>query len=186
MFDTHQLRKGQRVMVDDYPFIVVDAEHVKPGKGQAFSRVKMKNLLNNSVLVRTFKSGDKLPPADIIDRTMNFLYATEDTYHFMDNSNFEQCELNKSALDDNWKWLVDGMEVQVTIYNNNPVGINLPNFSTLAIVECPPAVKGDTVVNATKTAVLQTGAEVKVPMFVENGEKIRIDTRTGLYIDRAK
>ena len=186
MYDTNQFKKGLRVEIDGLPYIMQDVEFVKPGKGQAFSRVKLKNLLSGQVQRKTYKSGEKLAPADILDTDMQFLYASDDLYHFMDNSSYEQCEMPKSALDDNWKWLVDGMQVQVTLYKSQPVSVSLPNFSALEITACDPAVRGDTVTNATKNATLQTGVVVQVPLFVAEGEKIKIDTRTGEYVERVK
>lgn len=186
MIETSEFRKGLRVEIDDVPYMMLDVEFVKPGKGQAFTRVKMKNLLTGFTLDRTYKSGEKLGPADISDVEMQFLYRTDGIYHFMNNQNYEQYEMTKEKLDVAWKYLTDGMTVTVTLYKGVPVSVGLPNFSVVEIVECDPGVKGDTVTNASKLAVLQTGASLQVPLFVNKGEKVKVDTRTGLYVERAK
>jgi len=186
MYDTSEFKKGLRVEIEQVPYTMLEVEFVKPGKGQAFTRVKLKNMLTGLTLDRTYKSGEKLNPADIVDVEMQFLYATDDIYHFMNNQNYEQFEIPKNKLDEAWRFLIDNMPVTITLYNGLPVGVNLPNFSILTIVECSPAVKGDTVTNASKLATLQTGATLQVPLFVEQGDKIKVDTRTGAYVERAK
>ena len=186
MYDTSDFRKGLRIEIDGQPFIIVENQFVKPGKGQSFCRVKLKHLLQGNVIDRTYKSGEKVAPADIVEKAMQFLYINDETYHFMDNSDFEQFELNKDQLGDNWKWVQEGMVVDVMIYKGTAVSIVVPNFTALEITYCEPGVKGDTATNATKPATVETGAIVHVPLFVNQDEKIKIDTRTGEYVERVK
>jgi elongation factor P len=186
MYDTNEFRKGLKVEIDGHPYVMVENQFVKPGKGQAFTRTKLKSLLSGNVLDRTYRSGEKLEKADIVEKSAQFLYSTEETYHFMDNENYEQFELQKDQLDDAWKWLLEDMTVDVLIYKGQPLSLTVPNFTVLEIVHCEPGVKGDTATNATKPATLTTGAEVYVPLFVNQNEKIKIDTRTGSYVERVK
>ncbi len=186
MYDTNDFRKGLRVEIDGNPFIIVENQFVKPGKGQAFCRVKLKNLLQGNVIDRTYKSGEKVAPADIVEKSMQFLYVDGETYHFMDNSDYEQYELNKEQLSDNWKWVQEGMVVDVMIYKGAAVSISVPNFTSLEITYCEPGMKGDTATSATKPATVETGATINVPLFVNQNEKIKIDTRTGEYVERVK
>ncbi len=186
MYDTSEFRKGLRVEVDGQPYIIVGNQFVKPGKGQAFNRVKLKNLLQGNVIDRTYKSGEKVKPADIVEKSMQFLYAADDVYNFMDNSSYEQYEINKDAIGDAWKWIQEQMMVDVLIYKGTAVSITIPNFAVLEITYCEPGVKGDTATNTTKPATLETGTTVNVPLFVNQNEKIKIDTRTGEYVERVK
>ena len=186
MYDTSDFRKGLRVEIDGQPFIIVESQFVKPGKGQAFTRVKLKNLLQGSVVERTFKSGEKVAPADISEKSMQFLYASDGIYYFMDSGTYDQYELNKESLGDTWKWIREQMQVDVLLYKGAPVSVTAPNFTVLKIVYCEPGVKGDSATNTTKPATLETGATVNVPLFVNQNEKIKIDTRTGEYVERVK
>ncbi|MBU2510254.1 elongation factor P [bacterium] len=186
MYDTSEFRKGLKIEVDGHPYIIVENQFVKPGKGQAFSRVRLKNLLTGSVLDRTYKSGEKVEKADIAETEMQFLYCADDAYHFMDNSSYEQIEIQKNQIGDSWKWLQENMNVSVLVYKGVPVSISVPNFVELEIVHCEPGIKGDTATSATKPATLSTGAEVLVPLFVNQNEKIRVDTRTNTYMERVK
>jgi elongation factor P len=186
MYDTSEFRKGLRVEVDGHPYIIVENQFVKPGKGQAFNRVRLKSLLTGAVLDRTYKSGEKLPKADVTEQSMQFLYTIDGVYHFMDNNTYEQVEMQQEQLDDAWKWLVENMMVDVTVYKGQPISINVPNFTVLEITYCEPGMKGDTATSATKPATVSTGAVVNVPLFVNQNEKIRIDTRTGEYVERVK
>ncbi len=186
MIETSEFRKGLRIEVEGTPFKIIDFQFVKPGKGNAFTRCKLRNLLNGNVIDRTFKSGEKFEKAAVEDKTMQFLYETEGIYHFMDNTNYEQIELTKKQVGDGWKWLVESMEVGVCLYNEAPIDITLPNFTILEITYCEPGIRGDTATNVTKPATLSSGAEVGVPLFVNQGEKIKIDTRTGDYVERVR
>ncbi|MDH5561202.1 MAG: elongation factor P [Deltaproteobacteria bacterium] len=186
MYDSNDLRKGLRVEIDGQPFIIVENQFVKPGKGQAFNRVKVKNLLNGNVIERTYKSSEKVKPANVLDKDMQFLYLMDNSYHFMDNKTYEQIELTSEQVGDNSKWLKEEMIVTVMIYNDNPVSISLPNFSVLRITHCEPGVRGDTATNVTKPATLETGAQINVPLFVNQDDLIKVDTRTGEYVERVK
>ncbi len=186
MYDTNEFRKGLKVEIDGHPYIMVEHQFVKPGKGQAFSRVKLKSLLSGNVIDRTYKSGEKVEKADVNETEMQFLYMADNAYHFMDNSSYEQIEIQADQVGDSIKWLQENMIVEVTLYKGNPVTINPPNFVELEIVHCEPGVKGDTATNTTKPATLSTGAEVNVPLFVNQNEWIKVDTRTGSYVERVK
>jgi elongation factor P len=186
MYETSEFRKGLRVEIDGQPYLMVENQFVKPGKGQAFSRVKLKGLLSGNVIDRTYKSGEKVEKADINEQSMQFLYEADGAYHFMDNETYEQLEMTKDQIDENWKWLLEEMVVEVMIYKGQPVSITVPNFTVLEITFCEPGIKGDTATSANKPATVSTGAIVYVPLFVNQNEKIKIDTRTGEYVERAK
>lgn len=186
MYETNEFRKGLRIEIDDHPYLMVENQFVKPGKGQAFCRVKLKSLLSGNVIDRTYKSGEKVKRADIADQTMQFLYSVEGVYHFMDNDTYDQVELQKDQIEDNWKWLQEGMVVDMLVYKSIPVSITVPNFTTLEITHCEPGMKGDTATSATKPATVSTGAIIYVPLFVNQNEKIKIDTRTAAYVERVK
>lgn len=186
MYETSEFRKGLKVEVDGQPYIMVENQFVKPGKGQAFCRVKLKNLFSGNVIDRTYKSGEKIAPADVVETEMNFLYAEGERYHFMDNSSYEQYEMTKEQLGDAWKFIREEMACSVTLYQGQPVSVTLPNFSVMQITYCEPGLKGDTATNTLKPATIESGAEVYVPLFVNQDEKIKIDTRTGEYVERVK
>ncbi len=186
MYDTNEFRKGLRVEIDGHPYIMVETQFVKPGKGQAFTRVKLKSLLSGNVIDRTYRSGEKVEKADVTENEMQFLYMADGAYHFMDNSSYEQIEIQEDQIGDAWKWLQENMNVDVVLYKSRPVTITVPNFVVLEIEHCEPGLKGDTATNTTKPATLVTGAEVQVPLFVNQNEKIKVDTRTGNYVERVK
>lgn len=186
MYETSEFKKGLRIELDGNPYIIVDNQFVKPGKGQAFNRVKVKNLLNGNVIDRTFKSGEKVHKAEVMEIAMQFLYIAENIYHFMDNKTYEQIEMKKEQLGDSWKWLEEESTVMVLLYKQQPISITLPNFSILPITFCEPGIKGDTATGATKPATLSTGATIQVPLFVNESDSIKIDTRTGAYVERVK
>ncbi len=181
-----QARSGAKIMVDGAPYDVIENEHVKPGKGQAFCRVKMRNLLTGRVIQKTFPSGATMDAADIIETEMNLLYVDQSGYHFMDEESYEQYILGEEEVGDVKKWLVDGMKSTVIIWEGKLISVVAENFVVLEITECAPNAKGDTVSGGTKLATIETGFEIKVPLFVEQGDKIKIDTRTGEYVSRAK
>jgi len=185
-YSTSELRSGLKVMIDGDPCAVVDNEFVKPGKGQAFNRVKVKNLNTGRIWERTFKSGDTLEGADVMDTDMEYLYNDGEFYYFMDPHTFDQKQADLKAVGDTYKWLKEQDVVTVTLYNDSPLSVTPPNFVELEIVETDPGLKGDTAQGGTKPATLTTGAIVKVPLFIDQGEIIRIDTRTGEYVSRAK
>jgi elongation factor P len=184
--DTSDIRKGLKIMQDGQPYIVVDFQFVKPGKGQAFTRTKMKNLLTGGTIERNIRSGEKLEPADVEDRTVQFIYPDGEMYHFMNSNSGEQIAVHADAVGDAANFLIDGIEVQVTLYKGNPVSVSLPPHIVVQVTETEPGVKGDTATNVTKPAKISTGATVAVPLFVSEGEWIKVDTRTASYLERAK
>lgn len=185
-FATNEFRQGLRVMVDGEPCIMIDVEFVKPGKGQAFTRVKMRNIRTDRVWERTFKSGENLESADIQDRDMEFLYSDGEFWHFMaTDGSFEQLAAGEQALGNTKKWLKEQEVYSITLFNDSVVSVTAPNFIELEVTETDPGLKGDTAQGGTKPATLSTGAVVRVPLFITTGEKLRIDTRTGEYVSRA-
>ena len=183
---TNQFRKRLRVVVDDQPWVFVDVEFVKPGKGQAFTKVKMKNLLHGRVIERTYKSGTSVEEADVTFNKMQFLYSNGDDFAFMDNKTFEQIEVLRENLDGIDKWLVDGTECEVSFWNEKPISIEPPNFMVFEIMYTEPTVKGNTSTNVLKAAKIVTGAEIHIPLFIDTGMKVKIDTRDGSYVESAK
>lgn len=185
MISTNDLRTGVTVEIDGDVFMVVDFQHVKPGKGAAFVRTKIKNVKTGQVFEKTFRAGEKLNRAVIERKNMQYLYESGDTYYFMDNQTFEQIPLNKDQLGDSIKYLKENMEVLVMFYEGVSIGIELPTFVELEIIETDPGFKGDTATGGSKPATLETGAVVQVPFFINKGDVIRVDTRTGEYLSRA-
>ncbi|USQ14000.1 elongation factor P [Legionella lytica] len=186
IYSTNELKNGLKVMVDDAPCTIIDCEFVKPGKGQAFTRIKIRNLKTGRVVERTFKSNETLPSADVVDMEMQFLYADGEHWHFMVPDNFEQYALTKEILDEAALWLKEQDICIVTLWNNEPIQVLPPTFVILAITETDPGLKGDTSGGGGKPAILETGAVVRVPLFVQTGELIKVDTRKGEYVSRAK
>jgi elongation factor P len=186
MLSASDLRKGLKVQIDGSPYIVTDFEFSKPGKGQALYRTKMKNMISGNQLVKTYRSNDKFEKADLEERKMQFLYSQGDEFHFMDTENYEQLFLTKEQLGDSNNFLVDNMEVEVLFYDNQAIDVTLPIFVNLEVTKADPWAKGDTSGNDTKPVTVQTGYELQVPPFVEEGDKIQIDTRTGEYVTRVK
>jgi elongation factor P len=184
-YSTNEFRSGMKVMLDGDPCSILDNELVKPGKGQAFSRVKLRNLKTGRQWERTFKSGESLEGADVIDRTMEYLYTDGEFWYFMEPDTFEQHQADAAAVSDSHLWLKEQDRCEVTLYNGTPLIVEPPNFVELEIVETDPGLKGDTATGGTKPATLSTGAVVKVPLFLTQGEIIRVDTRTGEYQNRA-
>lgn len=184
--DTSDIRKGLKMMVDGSPdpYVVIEFQFVKPGKGQAFTRVKLRNMANGNVLERTFKSGEKLEPADVEQRQLQYIYPEGSDFVFMDAASGEQLTVSGDKIGDDSQWLSDGMNVDITLFKGVPIGVELPAHVTLQIVNSEPGIKGDTASGATKPATLSTGAVVNVPLFVQEGEWIKIDTREGTYLER--
>jgi elongation factor P len=185
-FSTNQFRSGLKVMLDNDPCSIIENEFVKPGKGQAFNRVKLRNLLNGRVLEKTFKSGESIEGADVVDSTMQYLYSDGEHWHFMDPNSYEQFAASESAMGDAHKWLKEEDKCEVTLWNGQPISVTPPNFVTLRVTETDPGLKGDTSSGGSKPATLETGAVVRVPLFISEGELLKIDTRTGEYASRAK
>jgi len=185
-YSTNEFRGGLKIMLDGDPYTIVENEFVKPGKGQAFNRVKVRNLLTARVVERTFKSGESVEGADVVDTEMQYLYNDGELWHFMDVSNYEQLAADKKAVGDAAKWLKEEDMCELTLWNGAPIVVVPPNFVELRITETDPGLRGDTAQGGTKPATLETGAVVKVPLFIEVGEVIRCDTRSGEYVSRVK
>ncbi len=185
-YSTSEFRAGLKVMLDGDPCSVLENEFVKPGKGQAFNRVKVRNLKTGRVWERTFKSGESLEGADVMDRDLEYLYNDGEFWHFMDPVSFEQYQADATVVSDAAKWLKEQDVSQVTLYNNVPLSVTPANFVELEIVETDPGLKGDTAQGGSKPATLSTGAVVRVPLFIDQGEVIRVDTRSGEYVSRVK
>ncbi len=184
-YSSNQFKNGMKVMIDGDPCSMVDVEFVKPGKGQAFTRVRLRNLLTGRIWERTFKSNESVESADVMDLDMEYLYNDGEMWHFMDPSSFEQFAADQNAVGDAAKWLKEQDKSIITLWNNNPISVTPPNFVELEVVETDPGLKGDTAQGGSKPATLSTGAVVRVPLFIEQGEVLRIDTRTGEYVSRA-
>jgi elongation factor P len=185
-FSTNEFKQGMKVILDRDPCSILENEYVKPGKGQAFNRVKLRNLKTGRVLEKTFKSGDSLEAADIADVEMQYLYVSGDDWNFMDIANFEQYAIGEAIVSDSSKWLKEQDICMVTLWNGMPLSVTPPNFVELEIVETDPGMRGDTVTGGTKPARLTTGAVVQVPLFISSGEVIKVDTRNAVYVCRAK
>ena len=186
MLTHNQLRQGSRVEIDGVPWMIIAADFIKPGKGQAFTKIKIKNLIDGRVIERTFKSSETVRKADVMDIAMQYLYSDGEFWHFMEPKSYEQVALTRTQVGDVIHWLIEQETYQVTLWSNKPIAVEAPPFVILTITECEPGVRGDTVSGANKPATLETGAVVKVPLFVNEGERIRVDTRTGAYVERAK
>lgn len=186
MYETSELRKGMKVEIAGEPFLVVEAQFVKPGKGNAFTRCKFKSLSTGLTLERTFRSGEKIDRCQLEERPMDFLYEADGELHFMDTGSFEQVALDREHVAEAANWLTENLAVSMLLHNGKPLSIELPNFVELQIIDTEPGVKGDTKSNAMKPAKMQTGATVMVPLFVDREDWIKIDTRTGTYVERVK
>lgn len=186
MISTNDFRTGLTIELDGQVWSVVEFMHVKPGKGAAFVRSKLKNLETGATIERTFRAGEKVPRARLDHKKMEYLYNDGETYYFMDQETFEQVGLSSEQLGDGTKYLKENMVIDVLFHESRTIGVELPNFVELAVVETEPGIKGDTVSGGTKEATTETGATVQVPLFIEAGDTIRIDTRTGEYMERVK
>jgi elongation factor P len=186
MIDTSKFRSGLKIEVEGSPHIIIEHQHVKPGKGGAFVRTTLRNMLTGAVIDRTYKSGEKFEKSDLQSRKMQYLYAEGDQYHLMDSETFDQIFIGADALGDKVKWMKENIEVEALVYQGKIIDVELPNTVELEVTDCPPAFKGDTASSGSgKPATMETGAVVNVPYFVEVGNVLRIDTRTGNYIERA-
>jgi elongation factor P len=184
MISTSDFKTGLTLELDNAVWSIVEFQHVKPGKGAAFVRTKLRNMRTGGVVERTFRAGEKMPRAVLDKREMEYLYASGDEYQFMDKESFEQTHILKDQLGDAIKWLKEGMTINVLYFQGQIIGIDIPNFVELQIIETAPGVKGDTASGGSKPAVVETGAVVNVPFFVNQDDVIRIDTRSGEYLDR--
>lgn len=186
MYDTSEIRKNLKIQIDGVPYTVVDFQFVKPGKGQPFTRCKLRNMMTGSQLERTWKSGEKLERASLEEKQMQFLYLQDGFYTFMDTTNYDQLQISKEQMGENALYLMDGTMVDVLLFNELPIGVTPPTFVEMKVVQTDPGFKGDTSGNTTKPATLESGLVVNVPLFVNEGELLKIDTRTGEYVERVK
>jgi elongation factor P len=183
--DTSGFRNGLKIELDGEPFVMTYFQHVKPGKGGAFVRTKIKNLKNGRVLEKTFRAGEKVEEAEVEEKKMQYLYQDGEGYVFMDTESYDQIPFTAEQIGDGVKYLKENLDVDVVFWRGKPITVELPSFVIAAVAECDPGLKGDTASGATKPATLETGAVVQVPLFIKEGENIRVDTRTGEYVERA-
>jgi len=184
VIDTSEFRKGLKIEVDGEPFEIIEFQHVKPGKGSAFVRTSIKSLLSGRVLQPTFKSGDKVGKPDIEEKEMQYLYLQGDDYYFMDTKNYEQTFVGEKVLGESKNFLKESVNASILFYNGKAIGISLPNSVELKVTKCDPGIRGDTVSGALKPATLETGYQVNVPLFINEGDILKIDTRDGKYLTR--
>lgn len=185
-YNTSDFRKGLKVQIDGDPYLMIECNFVKPGKGNAFYKCKLRNLIRNTTLDRTYKGGDSLEAADITEISAQFLYRQGDTFVFMDDQSYEQYELSSEQVDDGWQYLKEGMVCSMMLFDNNPIAMSPPNHVVLKVEYCEPGAKGNTATNVTKPVKVETGGEFQCPAFINQGELIKIDTRTGAYVERVK
>ncbi|HVH98597.1 MAG TPA: elongation factor P [Enhygromyxa sp.] len=182
--DVSELKKNAKLEIDGQPWVVTDFQFVKPGKGQGLYKCKIRNMITGAVIDRTWRSGERLETADVESRKYEYLYASGDGFTFMDSASYEQVELQAALVGDDASFLMDNLSVDILFYNGRPVGLTLPSHVIMEVVDAEPGVKGDTATNVTKGATVQTGYHVQVPLFIKVGDKLKIDTRTGEYIER--
>jgi elongation factor P len=186
MYDTSEFRKGLKIEMEGKPYEIIDFLHVKPGKGGAFVRTKLRNMLNGRVVDQTFRAGEKVSGPDLQERQMQYLYKEVDNYCLMDNETYEQIYVSEEQIGESRLFLAENETVNVMLFNEKPIGIELPIFVELSVADTGPGVKGDTASKATKPATLETGAVIPVPIFINVGDRIKVDTRTGSYVERLK
>ena len=183
-YNTSEFRKGLKVQMDGDPYLMIECNFVKPGKGQALYKCKLRNLIRGTVIDRTYKSGDSIEAADVEEIDVQYLYRQGDTFVFMDVKTYDQYELSAEQVEENWKYLKESMPCSMILYNNNPITMTPPNHVELKVEYCEPGAKGDTATNVTKPCKLETGAEFICPAFINIGNVVKIDTRTGEYVER--
>jgi elongation factor P len=184
VYEVSDFRKGLKVEIDGVPWVITDFQHVKPGKGNAFTRTKLKNLMTGVNLEKTFKSGEKFNVPDVMQKEMQFLYKDENGFNFMDTSNYEQIQLSPENVGDASNYLIENLTINILFFNGKAIGLDLPNSVVLKIVETDPGVRGNTVSGGSKPAKLETGATVQIPLHLKEGDTIKIDTRTHAYIEK--
>ncbi len=184
MASTQEFRKNLKLLVDGTPYVVLEAQFVKPGKGQAFTRCRLKNLVTGNVIERTYKSGESVELADIEQRKMQYIYPEGDAFVFMNQATGDQVHVDAEHIGEEKRFLIDGLEVEVVLFNGNPIGVELPAHVVIQVAQSDPGLKGDTASGATKPATLSTGASINVPLFINEGEWIKVDTRSGAYLER--
>lgn len=180
----NECKSGITILIDSEVYVILDAQHIKPGKGAAFVRVKIRNLKNSNVLERTFRGDEKIEEAYVEERKLQYQYASEDVYHFMDQDNFEEIAISQDTLGDKAKFLKDNLEITGNFYKDEALNVNLPFFVEYKITHTEPGIKGDTAKSGTKPAETETGATIQVPLFINAGDSIKVDTRTGQYVER--
>ncbi len=186
MYSTADFRKGLKIELDGTPYVIADFQHVKPGKGGAFVRTKLKNLVTGRVLDRTFRSGERVKRPDLMEREMQYLYREGDRFCLMDNESYEQLWFTAEQLGEARLYLTENLNVQVLFFYQQPLAVEVPTFVVLEVAQTEPGVRGDTATGGTKPATLETGAVIQVPLFIHAGDRVRVDTRTGSYIERVK
>ncbi len=184
MYNTSDFKKNLKIEIDKEPYVIVECQHVKPGKGVAFVKTKMKSLVTGRVLEQNFRSGDKVETPNLEARTMQYLYKDGDMFVFMDTTSYEQIRLMADAVDSVSDWLKDNLEVEILFHNNKPINVEPPTFVELVVTQTDPGYKGDTAQGGTKPATLETGAVITVPLYLKEGELIRVDTRNGSFVER--
>ena len=186
MYTASDLRKGLKLLIDKEPYVIIDFQFTKPGKGQALYRCKLRNMISGIIIDRTYRSVDTFEPADLEQRKMQYLYSQEGHFHFMDLQNYDQVSLGEEQVGEAKNYLIDNLEVDVLLLEGRPIGLTLPNFVDLRVVQADPWAKGDSVAGDSKPVILETGYTLRVPPFIEEGIKITVDTRTGEYVTRVK
>jgi len=186
MYTSSDLRKNLKIQLDGDPYVIIDFQFTKPGKGQALYRCKLRNMITGVILDRTYRSGETFDPANLEERRMQYLYNQENEYYFMDVNNYEQSLLTEDQVGEARNYLTDNLEVDILFFNTTPIGITLPNFVDLTVTQADPWVKGDSVSGDSKPVTLETGYTLRVPPFIEEGQRITLDTRTGEYVTRVK
>ena len=184
-YSTSEFKTGLKIIINNEPYTIVENHFEKPGKGQAFTRIKIKNLLNNKVLEKTYKSGHSVEKADVEEKTMTFIYRENDNFCFMDPESYEQVEIPLSIVEPTIPWLLEQNSCQVLFWNQQAVTVTPENFIDIEVIECEPGVKGDTVTGGAKNATLSTGVQIRVPLFINKGDILKVDTRTGSYVSRS-
>jgi len=184
-YSTNEFRSGLKIMLDGDPYTILESEFTKPGKGQAFYKIRIKNLKTGRVLDKTYRSGETVDAADVHETDMQYLYSDGSHWHFMNPETYEQVEAGEAAMEDAAPWIKEQDVCQVTLWNGAPLSVTPPNFVELEVTRTDPGVRGDTSSGGTKPATLETGAVVKVPLFINEGDVLKIDTRTGEYVSRA-
>jgi elongation factor P len=185
VYPTNEFKKNVKLEIDNVPFSIVDFQHVSPGKGSAFTRTKLKNLLNGNVIERTFKSGERIPGANVEVKEMTFLYKDSSGFNFMNTETYDQLVISEEQIGEQSLFMQDNMTVQVVFYNERPITVDLPTFVELKVTECAPAFKGDTVTGGQKPAKMETGAMINVPFHISEGDLLKIDTRDSSYVEKA-
>jgi elongation factor P len=186
MYSTSEFKRGLKIELDGQPYAIVEFQHVKPGKGGAFVRTKLKNLLTGRVLDQTFRSGERVKRPDLMEREMQYLYREGDQYCMMDNETYEQLMLTTEQVGEARLYLIENLNVKVLFFNQQPVAVEVPTFVELEVAQTEPGVRGDTATGGTKPATLESGATLQVPLFINEGDRVKVDTRTGAYIERVK